>query len=54
MTVRAQRYHLLWVVRTSQSQILNVIDFQDGITSIGDVLRLTRTMRALAMPLAAQ
>ena len=54
MAVRTQRDHLLWVVRAALREILDVIHFQDGVTGIGDVLRLTRAARALAAPFAAQ
>jgi len=30
-----------------------MVNFQDRLTGIGDVLRLTRAARALAVPLAA-
>src|SRR5215472_17043832 len=42
------------MVRTALGEILNVIHFQNRVPGISDVLRLTCTARALAVPLAAQ
>jgi hypothetical protein len=54
MAVGAQRDHLLWVVRAALGEILDVIHFQDRVSSISDVLRLTCAVRALTVPFAAQ
>src|SRR6266487_2317456 len=54
MTVGTQRDHLLGVVQAALREILDMVNFQDRVTGIGDVLRFTRAARALAVPLAAQ
>ena len=54
VAVGAQRDHLLWVVRAALGEILDVVHIQDRPSGIGDVLRLTRAARVLAVPFAAQ
>ena len=54
MAVGTQRDHLLGVVRPAFREILDMINFQDRVTGIGHVLRLTRAAWTLAVPLAAQ
>src|SRR5690348_12758413 len=54
VAVRAQRDHLLRVVRAAPGEILDVVHLQDGASGIGDVLRLARAARVLAVPFAAQ
>jgi len=54
MAVGTQRDHLLGVVRAAFREILDMVNFQDRVTGIGDVLRLTRAAWTLAVPLAAQ
>src|SRR6185437_8229715 len=54
VAVGAQRDHLLRVVRAALGEILDVVHIQDRPSGIGDVLRLTRTARVLAVPFAAQ
>ena len=54
VAVGAQRDHLLWVVRAALGEILDVVHIQDRASGIGDVLRLTRAARVLAVPFAAQ
>ena len=54
MAVGTQRDHLLGVVGAAFREVLDMVNFQDRVTGIGDVLRLTRAARALAVPLAAQ
>ena len=54
VAVGTQRDHLLRVVRTTVGEILDVVHFQDRVSGIGDVLRLTRAARVLAVPFAAQ
>jgi len=54
MAVGTQRDHLLGVVRAAFREILDMVNFQDRVTGIGHVLRLTRAAWTLAVPLAAQ
>ena len=54
VAVGAQRDHLLWVVRAALGEILDVVHIQDRPSGIGNVLRLTRAARVLAVPFAAQ
>ena len=46
VAVGAQRDHLLWVVRAALGEILDVIHFQDRVSGISDVLRLTCAAQA--------
>jgi hypothetical protein len=50
VAVGAQRDHLLWVVRAALGEILDVVHVQDRASGLGDVLRLTRAARVLAVP----
>jgi hypothetical protein len=45
VAVGAQRDHLLWVVRATHGEILDVIHVQKRASGIGNVLRLTRAAR---------
>ena len=54
VAVGTQRDHLLRMVRAALGEILDVVHFQDWVTGISDVLRLTRAAWALTMPFAAQ
>ena len=54
MAVGTQRDHLLGMVRAAFREILDMVNFQDRVTGIGDVLRLTRAVWTLAVPVAAQ
>jgi hypothetical protein len=42
------------VVRAALGEIPDVVDFQNRVSGISDVPRLTRAVRALAVPFAAQ
>jgi len=54
VAVGTQRDHLLRMVRAAHGEILDVIHFQDRVSGVSDVLRLTRAARVLAVPFAAQ
>ena len=54
MAVGTQRDHLLGVVRTAFRKVLDMVNFEDRVTGIGDVLRPTRAAWTLAMPPTAQ
>src|ERR1700761_1293207 len=52
MAVRTEGDHLLWAIRTTFGEILDVIHLEDRVADIRDVLRLSRTVRTLATPFA--
>ena len=54
VTVGAQGDHLHWVVRTAESQVMDVVDLENRVTAVGQVMYVATAAGVLAPALTAQ